>query len=234
MESTFCWLLTDALGQSRLDAGRWLRWSPGETHAFWWTSVAGYCCDSRHLPYLLDPLYERHGPGARLWLSDVGDLRHVDPVRIESRLWTTLHECARPAWVGSDADASVRLRFALLAASAAQPKSGLTNVLSAVSLHDLQDAAARIDKACAAARSRGPLPQSTCLAATAVRSAATLATDEPTLAGLALRQYPLYAWSAGMAAACACVDLSALADDAVRRESGIAGAPARAAEVVTV
>jgi len=234
MESTFCWLLTDALGQSRIDTGRWLRWSTGETYTFWLTSVAGYYCDSRHLPYLLDPLYERHGPGARLWLSDVGDVRHVDAVRIESRLWTTLHECARPAWVGSDADARVRLRFALLAASAAQAKSGLTNVLSAVSLHNLQDAAARIDKACTAARSNGPLPQSTCLAAMAVRSAATLAADEPEGAGLALRQYPLYAWSAGMAAACACVDLSALADEAVRREAGSADMFAWAPEVVTV
>ncbi|MCX5653269.1 MAG: hypothetical protein NTY65_01255 [Planctomycetota bacterium] len=234
MESTFCWLLTDALGQSRIDTGRWLRWSPGETHAFWWACITGYCCDSRHLPYLLDPLYERHGHGARLWLSDVGDMRHVDPVRIESRLWTTLHECARPAWVAGDADARVRLRFALLAVSAAQAKSGLTNVLSAVSLHNLPDAAARIDMACAAGRRSGPLPQSTCLAATAVRSAAALATDEPTATGIALRQYPLYAWSAGMAAACACVGLSALADEAVRRECGSADTPAWAAEVVTV
>jgi hypothetical protein len=234
MESTFCWLLTDAMGQSRVDTGRWLRWSPGETHAFWWACITGYCCDSRHLPYLLDPLYERHGPGARLWLSDVGDLRHIDAVRIESRLWTTLHECARPAWVASDAAARVRLRFALLAASAAQAKSGLTNVLSAVSLHNLPDAAARIDHACASARSRGPLPQSTCLAATAVRSAATLAADKSEAVGLALRQYPLHAWSAGMAAASACVDLSAMADDAVRRECGSAGAPAWAAEGVTV
>jgi len=234
MESTFCWLLTDALGQSCVRTGRWLRWSTGETHAFWLTSVTGYYCDSRHLPYLLDPLYERHGPGARLWLSEVGDMRHVDAVRIESRLWTTLHECARPAWVGSDADARVRLRFALLAASVAQPKSGLTNVLSAVSLHDLQDAAARSDRACAAARRGAPLPQSTCLAASAVRSAATLAADESAAAGLALRQYPLYAWSAGMAAVCACVDLSPLADEAVRRESGSIGTPAWAPEVVTV
>jgi hypothetical protein len=234
MESNFCWLLTDALGQSCVGTGRWLRWGPGQTHSIWWAGISGYCCDSRHLPYLLDPLYERHGAGARQWLSDVGDLRHIDAVRIESRLWTTLHECARPPWVDSNADARVRLRFALLAASAAQAKSGLTNVLSAVSLHNLQDAAARIDQACASARSRGPLPQSICLAATAVRSAATLATDESEAEGFALRQYPLYAWSAGMAAACACVDLSAVADEAVRRESGSAGAPAWAAEAVTV
>jgi hypothetical protein len=234
MESTFCWLLTDTLGQSCVGTGRWLRWGPGQTHSLWWAGISGYCCDSRHLPYLLDPLYERHGPGARLWLSEAGGMRHADAVRIESRLWTTLHECTRPAWVGSDADARVRLRYALLAAGEAQPKSGLTNVLSAVSLHDLPDAAARIDKACAAARRGAPLPQSTCLATTAVRSAAALATDESTAAGLALRQYPLYAWSAGMAAACACVDLSALADEAVRREAGSAGMPARAPEVVTV
>jgi hypothetical protein len=52
-------------------------------------------------------------------------------------------------------------------------------------------------------------------------------------AGLALRQYPHYAWSAGMAATCACVDLSALADEAVRRESESMGTPAWAHKVVT-
>jgi hypothetical protein len=68
-------------------------------------------------------------------------------------------------------------------------------------------------------------PQAVCLAAMAVRSAASLAGGEPNPMDLVARRYPVHAWYAAMAANCACVPLSDFAERAVRWEQQREPAP---------
>ena len=88
MDKATCWLLTDSLGEG---VSNW-RWGRGVTHTLWPAAICGYCTESAHLPYLLDPLYERYGPGAKLWLSEIGQPRHEDSVRVSSNTWTRISQ----------------------------------------------------------------------------------------------------------------------------------------------
>lgn len=67
-------------------------------------------------------------------------------------------------------------------------------------------------------RADGTVPQAVCLAAMAVRSAASLAGGEPNPMDLVARRYPVHAWYAAMAASGSCVALSDFAERAVRWE----------------
>jgi hypothetical protein len=219
MDTSPFWLLTDAMGQTTLGGASWLRWGRSVTHTVWAGSIAGYCCDSVHLPCLMDPVYERYGATARLWLSEVHDVRAADPVRVASHSWTVLDEWERPTWVDGPLAMKVRLRFGLLAAAAAHPNPETAARIRTTSLREICVAGSQMERVCAESRRHGRVPQATCLAAMAVRSAAALKGGTPELADLVSRHYPVYAWYAAMAAACACVDLSELADEAVRWET---------------
>ena len=219
MDKNACWLLTDSLGLTPIGVSDWRQWGRGVTHTLWPTAISGYCTESAHLPYLLDPLYERYGPGARLWLSELGDAHHQEPVRVSSNTWTTLMEWERPDWVGGPADARVRLRFALLAAAAGHSVPEVRSQLRSIALDDTARAAKVVEHISTDGRRHGRVPQATCMAAMAVHSAASLTEGHPHPVDLAARHYPAFAWYAGMAAACACASLAPLADEAVRREA---------------
>ena len=216
MDTQPCWILTDRLGQTPTGGALWIRWARGVTHTIWPAHMAGYGCNSVHLPYLLDPLYERYGIGARLWLVEASDPKcFVGAVRFTANVWTALEEWERPTWVGTKADMRVRLRFALVAA--ASPGTKAAESLRGLSLEDIPAAARLVEQVCADRR-HGPIPQSTSLAAMAVRSAAAFVHGTPQPMDIIARDYRLYAWYAAMAATCAGADLSALADEAVLRE----------------
>jgi hypothetical protein len=219
MDKGTCWLLTDSLGQTPISASNWRRWGRGFTHTVWPASISGYCTESVHLPYLLDPLYERYGPSAKLWLSEAGEPCHLDPVRVSANTWTTLVEWERPDWAGGPADLRVRLRFALLAAAASHPAPEVRGRLRGLPLNDLGRSAEIVERLCTEDRCHGRVPQSTCMAAMAIHSAASLKGGHPHPVDLAARHYPVCAWYAGMAAACAGADLVDLADAAVQREA---------------
>jgi hypothetical protein len=223
-------LLTDSLGQTVVGSTAWLRWGRGVSHTIWTGTVRGYHADSIHLPYLLDPMFERYGPGARVWLSEVGAPAYEDSVRISSHSWTALDEWQRPEWVDRQADVRVRLRFALLAAGASQPGTELAARLRTLSLRDLTAAAHQVDQICSDSRRGGRLPQATCLAAMAVRSADPSASHVARTMDLVSRHYPVYSWYAAMAAACASADLAETADAAVRWECRSVPQPVRIAE----
>jgi hypothetical protein len=234
MKPTPRWLLTDSLGQSSAGTVRWLRWNRGVTHTVRSRDIAGYATESVNLVYLLDPLYERYGPRGRVWLSKVVDARYQDSVRVSSHTWTTLGEWVRPAWVGREADLRVRLRFALLTASAVHPHGERAVFLRTVPLHNLEEAVRQVEEVCRDACREGAMSQSTSLAAMAVRSAAAFRRGEGHSLDLALRQYSAHAWFGAMAAACACVHLPILADEAVRREWQGIGAPDQTLDAVGV
>ena len=233
MDKGTYWLLTDSRGQTVAGASVWCRWGRGVTHTVWPAAIAGYCTESVHLPYLLDPLYERYGAGARIWLSEIGEAQHVDNARASSHTWTTLVERERPEWVGGAAEMRVRLRFGLLASAAALSNAEFRAHLGSMSLADLPKAAMILARLHAETRRRGSEPRAVCMAAMAVHAAASYSAGRRDLIDLALRHYPLYAWYAAMAAACACVNLTALADEAVKRETRTAG-PVRRPVLETV
>ena len=210
--------MTDGLGQTATERAVWLRWGPGVTRADWRRVIVGYSAESPHVPYLLDPIYERYGMRSRLWFSEAGDCRDLDPNRMAASVWTTHEEWGRPAWVHSGADVRVRLRFALLAAATAVSDTATRGSLRTLSLEDLDTAAGRMERIVSDCRLRGQVPQTVCLAAVAVRSAAAVAAGRPALLDLVARHYSVAAWYAAMAAACACVPLSEIADEAVRQE----------------
>jgi len=221
MNSVPCWLLTDPSGASLIEGRMWRRWGRSVTHREAGPVIAGYACDSPHLPYLLDPIHDRLGVTARLWLAEVPAPLHLDPNRIRGAAWTTWDEWERPAWVAGVADVRVRLRLALMASAEAHPHPSFRARLRNLPVADLKTAAVRLEKICAdAAALIGRAPQAICLAAMAVRLAARRESGEPDLADIPARKYPLHAWYAAMAAACACTDLSPLADAAVRQECG--------------
>ena len=234
MDSAPCWMLTDALAQTPAGGVARFKWGRGVTHTAWGPGFYGYSTDSTHLPFLLDPLYERYGSRARLWLSEVGEPHSEESVRISSNAWTTLDEWQRPAWVGAEAEMRVRLRFALLAAAAVLPRAEQAARLRAVSLDNIPVAARQAQQICSESREGGGVPQCLCLAAMAVRSAAALLTGDMYLIDLVARHCPVYTWYAGMAAVCSYADLSAVADEAARWECLEVRAPARAAEVAVV
>jgi hypothetical protein len=232
MSASPCWLLTDALGQTPLKGATWLRWGHGVTHAVWTNSIRGYHTDSVHLPYLMDPMFERYGRRARLWLSEVGDPHSEDAVRIASHSWTTVDEWERPLWVDSEFEARVRLRFALMAAAAAHSDPVVGARLRTVSLKDLVSASWQVEQICTDSRGAGRMSQTTSLAAMALRSVQAAPHTAAYMMDLVSRHYPVHAWYAAMAAACACVNLSDLADAAVRWEYRGAAAPVRIAEEI--
>jgi hypothetical protein len=232
MTTTPGWLLTDALGQTPLKGATWLRWGRGVTHTVWTCAIRGYHSDSVHLPYLMDPMFERYGRRARLWLSDVGDPHNEDSVRLSSHRWTTLDEWERPLWVDSEWESRVRLRFALLAAAAAHADPTMGLRLRMVSLRDLVPAARQVEQICLDSRREGRTPQTTSLAAMALRSTLAVPHTAAHAMDLVSRHYPVHAWYAAMAAACACVNLSDLADAAVRCECRGAAVPVRIAEEI--
>jgi len=217
METQPGWILTDRLGQTPTGGASWIRWTRGATHTIWPASMGGYACDSVHLPFLLDPLYERYGNGARLWRSEASDPKFEDSVRLVASVWTTLEEWERPAWVGTDRDMRVRLRFAILAAAGTHPSAEVAERLRGLSLEDIPAAARLVEQVCADRR-HGPIPQSTSLAAMAIRSAAALVQGTLQPMDLIARNFRLYAWYAAMAATCSGADLQKAADEAVRRE----------------
>ena len=179
----------------------------------WTVAIRGYHTDSADLPYLLDPMFERLGSGARLWLSEVGQPHFEDAIRVASNEWTAVEEWRRPAWVGGPAEVRVRLRFALIAAAHACPDPVEAAHLRTISLADLAKAAARLEHL------DGGAPHAVALAAMAVRSAAPAAGSVAGVMDLVSRRYPIYAWYAAMAAACAATDLTAAAEAAVHCES---------------
>jgi hypothetical protein len=189
-------------------------------------AISGYVTESVHLPYLLDPMHERYGPKARLWLSEVVEPRFGDGVRVASNVWTTLDEWSRPAWVGGTADMRVRLRFALLAAASACAGREAGARIRTLSLRDIPMAAVAVERICAGARRADSLPQAVSLAGMAVRSAAAQLAGAPPLMDLVTREYPVYAWYAAMTAACACTGMEEIADEAVRCEYRSAVEPA--------
>lgn len=231
MDAVPCWLLTDEWGETSLGDGLRCGWGRGITHSNAADPVVGYVCDSAHLPLLLDPLYERHGTSTRLWLSEVTHPCYQDPHRVADHTWTTLDEWPRPQWVGSELDGRIRLRLALLAAARGVSASSLRLRLRSLSLDDLGEAAWKVEQMTQAVR--GSVPQALSMAAMALHDAARLAIGRPGLEDRVARRYPLYAWYAAMAASCACIDLSALADEAVRMEWDPATAR-RSAGLVTV
>lgn len=190
------------------------------THMHLTAPIAGYACDSVHLPYVLDPLHDRYGPRARLWLAEVFDPELRGPNRVVANAWTSLDEWERPAWVGSEADRRVRLRLALMAAAEAHPTATMRGRLRGLDVSDLSYAAAGVERICEDARREGLVPQAICLAAMAVRAAARVEAGHPRLVDRASRHYGLDAWYAALAAVCACVNLSGFADAAVEREVG--------------
>ena len=219
MDATPCWLLTDEQGRMALGRSSMLRWDRGVTFTGRGQVISGYACDSVHLPYLLDPLYDRYGPAARIWLSEVAAPRYSDSNRVSSPIWTALAEFKRPGWVGGEQDARVRLRLALLASADAHPDPGIRGRLRTLGLDDLHEAAERIEGICSDGREAGVVPQAVCLAAMAVRSAAGRETGDRWLVDVPMRRYPIHAWYAATAAACACIDLAPLAEMAVSREA---------------
>jgi hypothetical protein len=226
MDASPCWLLTDRLAQTAAGGSLWLRWGRGIHHTVWTTPIRGYHTRSVHLPYLLDPMFERYGPGARLWLAEAGDPAFEDAVRMASHHWTTREEWPQPKWVGGEADVRVRLRFALRAAGAGHPAASVADRLMTLSLEDLPSAAHQVEFACAEGRRLGRLPHALCLAAMAVRSAVPDTGDGVRTMDLVSRHYPVYAWYAAMAGACSAADLSATAEAAVRGEVRLAVPPA--------
>ncbi|MCX5684551.1 MAG: hypothetical protein NT049_12805 [Planctomycetota bacterium] len=234
MESSPCWILTDALGQTPAKGISWFKWGRGVTHAVWGQGLAGYATDSIHLPYLLDPLYERYGSQAKLWLSEVPEPKYTDSVRVTSNTWTTLEEWQRPAWLAAEAEVRVRLRFAILAAAIAHPREEATMCLRAISLRSIHTATRQAEQICAESREDGSVPQCLCLMAMALRSAAALVSGESHPMDLITRHSPLYTWYAAMAAVSAGTDLSSLADEAVRWECSEVPVPICRREVAVV
>ncbi len=219
MNENPCWLLTDPLGETCADGGARLRWGRGINHGVRTSAIHGYRTDSVHLPYLLDPVFERYGPRARLWLSDIGEPCFEDTVRVASRTWTTLDEWRWPEWVESPAEVRVRLRFALLAVGGTHPSPKAGARLRTLSLANLPAAARRLEEIGA-----GGL-QAVSLAAMAVRSAAPAEGSAARLMDMVSKRYPVYAWYSAMAAMCACTDLTAAAEAAVRLEYRRAARP---------
>jgi hypothetical protein len=216
MDHNACWLLTDAFGETSTGGAARFWWGRGVNHTVWTSAIRGYHTDSVDVPYLLDPVFERLGPGARVWLSEAGDPHVEGAVRVASSTWTTLDEWRRPEWVGSTAETRIRLRFALLAAGAAQPDPETTARLRTMSLADLPLAARRLEEMCVDGCSRAP--QAVVQATMAVRAAAHAEGSAAGTLDLVARRYPTYAWYAALAAECACADLTTAAEDAVRLE----------------
>jgi hypothetical protein len=234
METSPFWLLTDSLGQTPVGGSTWLRWGRGVSHIVWNAVIHGYRTDSVHLPYLMDPMFERHGAGARLWLAEAGEPSFEDSLRVAAHSWTAMDEWNRPVWVDSKADRRVRLRFALLAAGAVHPSPSLGARLRTMSLEDPPAAVAQIERICADSRRLGRLPQAVCLAAMAVRAAWPEPDSFAHTMDVVSRHYPVYAWYAAMAAATACTNLQETAEEAVRWECRRAGIAAPVAEAVLV
>ena len=218
MDGTPCWLLTDETGRTVLGRSAAFRWGRGVTCSARMPAISGYACDSIHLPYLLDPLHDRYGVTARVWLSEVADPRYQDCNRVSGALWTTRAEFRRPGWVGGEADARVRLRMALLAAADSHPHAEIRAHLRSLSLEDLAEAADRIERICEDSGRTGFVPQAVCQAGMAVRWAERREAGGGWLLDMPARKYPMSAWYAALAAACACTDLSTYADMAVSRE----------------
>ena len=219
MDARTYWLLTDRNGWTT-GRGSGLTWKAGVTHAAAEIGpIAGYCCTSPHVPYLMDPFYDGYGRRARLWPSQADGAKHQELYRIQATTWTVLAEHPRPAWVGSAADLRVRLRFALGVASSLVRDADVRSALKSLALEDLGEAAKEAVELTNRLRRHGGLSLVVRSAVRAVESAAkwgqegTLGTDGRD-AG-----YPLFAWYAAATAASACVALSVAADEAVRRET---------------
>jgi len=214
-----CWLLTDYAGGSLLAGHAWRQWGRGVTHTEPGAAIVGYSADSPHLPYLLDPIHDRIGSAGRLWLSEVPSPQHLDSNRVQAATWTTWDEWEKPSWVGGDLDVRVRLRLALMAAAELHTVPAARLRVRNLPLVDLGAAAIRMEKVCSdAADLMGRVPQAISMAAQAVRLAAWRELGKPAVEDQPARRYPLHAWYAAMAAACACEDLSHLADAAVYQE----------------
>jgi hypothetical protein len=193
MKSRPYWLLTDLLGQTPVGDATWLRWGRCVRHVVNTSVVHGYCTESAELPYLLDPVFERCGRGARLWLSEADEPCFTDPVRVASHSWTTVDEWRRPEWVESPAEARVRLRLALLAVGDTHPNPKVRADLRTLPLADLSEAARHMEKI----STGGQAPLAVSLATMAVRAAPAegIATH---LVDMASTHYPIYAWYAAM------------------------------------
>lgn len=176
-------------------------------------STGGYLCRSVHLPYLLDPLYERHGPWSRLWRVEARDVRLEGGYRVRVTEGRLRRRVPHPKWVGGPDDVRVRLRFAVLAAAETEPDEALRGRLRALELDDLLRAAETIE---ATLRGRGrDVSQSLWLAAKAVRTVAR--GDALDLDEMLSPPYAAYAWQAAMAVAVSSADLDSLAARAVSR-----------------
>ena len=218
MDARTYWLLTDRNGWTT-GRGTGLTWKAGVTHTAAETgAIAGFCCTSPHVPYLMDPFYDGYGRRARLWRSQADGARHQEFYRVQATGWTALEEHPRPEWVGSPADLRVRLRFALGVASSLVREADVRSRLQALALEDLGGASEEAARLTAWLRQHGGLSLAVRSAVRAIESAAqwgqegTLGPDGED-AG-----YPLFAWYASATAASACVALSVAADEAVRRE----------------
>ena len=220
MDATACWLLTDEEGRTLLGRSCSFCWNRGVTFSARGQVISGYASGTLHLPYLLDPMYERYGPKARVWLSEVVAPQYCGSNRVESAMWTALAELKRPAWVGAPQDVRVRLRLALLASADAHPDPEIRGRLRTLRLDELQDAAEHIGRVCSDSREGGMVPLTLAQTAMAVRAAARHESGDRWPVDVPARRYPIHAWYAAMAAACACIDLSGFAEMAVDQEAG--------------
>ena len=215
------WLLTDDRGRPSRVAPGGDPWNPvpGPPSGDGRPLIGGYAGESPHLAYLLDPLYDRHGPGARLWRGKVADPNPVGPNRIAAATWTRLVEARGPAWLGRPVEVPVRLRFCLLATARVLGTAGGGDALGSLDLGDLRRATREVEKVDRACRKQGLFPQATWLALKAFRRAPLSPEGEAMRPSRLAMPYPLYAWFAALAASAACLELDPLADEAVRLEA---------------
>jgi hypothetical protein len=219
METAY-WMLTDWLAFTGMPGKRQLRWGLRCRHGgLGVRSVRGYACRTVHLPYLLDPLYERYGVHSRLWLCEAAAPNPVERCRVTAREWTVVKEVERPAWVGRDADLRVRLRFALLAAATSTERKDLQRLLDFASFNSLDEVVPwiRALQGFPAAGRRPCCPVS--MASHAVLSVAMSLHSGAGPVQAVGNLYPEFAWYAARAAAAVDADLDELADAAVCREA---------------
>jgi hypothetical protein len=215
MDARTYWLLTDRNGWMT-GRGTGLTWKAGVTHTMAESGpIAGYCCTSPHVPFLMDPFFEGYGRRARLWRSQAEGAKHQKLYRVQAMQWTASEEHPRPEWVGSAADLRVRLRFALGVASSLVRDADVRSALKSLALEDLGEAATLADRL----RLNGGLSLAVRSAVRAVESAAKWGQEDTLGPDGTDRGYPLFTWYAAATAASACVALSAAAEEAVRRET---------------
>lgn len=213
------YLLTDPWGCT--GSPRQLTWSPFIAHTAEPTEpIAAYRADNPHVPYLLDPVYDRYGKKARPWGVDAAWQRSTGLHRVTALEATTREELPRPAWVGTEADARVRVRFALLAARLTVPFAEARRKLSDLSLEGAGTALEELEELGRDCHNNGLVPQAFWMAIKAVR--AYFADNAGgNLVDMVVAPYDVTAFYAAMAGTWAAVELDDVAAEAVALEFGV-------------